>query len=519
MDQMIRPEQAALNTIERKLARLRLMDFATYIWPTTNTTNGYQRAAHLELVAQKLEQVELYVATKGKQGIGRLMISMPPRTGKTETVSKIFPAWFLGRNPDKRVIITSYGADLAQRASRSIRDYVDSKRFRAVFGEMSSVKEPVALSDDSRSKNNWDLAKPHRGGVDSAGVGGALVGFGADLMIVDDPLKNREEAESESRRKVVSTWWQSTAYTRLEDFGAVVIVHTRWHPEDLAGTLLKLSESDPIADTYEVLHLPALALEEKDFPQNEAEYHANLRAGIFVPYKDPLGREAGHALWPEKYDEISLEKTRSNVGDYEFGCQYQQMPRPITGGFFDRSMFKVIKGDDPIIPKKLSWVRYVDLAMGQSERSDWNTSLAEAMDDDKGRVFCRGMLRIHDINEFLPMLVDLMLSPAERGTIWGIETTGFQSLVFQEFMKDKRLARVSIVEVKPEKDKVTRALPVRTRGTQGLIYLIDDGDWIEDYLREMLVFPTGQHDDQVDTTSGGFEMIAEYGGPLLAFVA
>lgn len=512
---LTRPEEAAAELAARELARRHLLDFATYIWPPNSADGGgYMRARHLEIVCQALEEVELYVRTKGREGTGRLMIAQPPRTSKTETVSKIFPAWLLGRNPDKRVILTAYGADLAQNSSQAVRNYVDSKRFRAVFGSLSSAADPVALSEDSRSKASWDLAVPHRGGVHSTGIGGAIVGRGAHLLIADDPFKNRDEAESEAYRTKVETWWKSAAYTRLEDGGAIVVVHTRWHPDDLAGMLLKLSQTDPLADTYKVIYLPALALAEEDYPRDEAEFKENLRSGIYIPYKDPLGRKPGEALWPEKYDESDLERTRINIGDYEFASQYQQLPRPMTGGFFDDGDWKVIRREE--LPERLQWYRHVDLAMGQSERSDWNATLAQAMQDKTGNVYARDMVRIHDINEFLPVLKMMMLSREERGTIWGIESVGFQSLVFQEFMRDRELANVAIMEIKPDKDKVTRALPARTRAKNGQYYLVD-GPWIEQFKREAHEFPTGKHDDQVDTLSGGLEMIAEIGGPLVAF--
>lgn len=509
---LISDQEKALEAILREEARRHLMPYVTYMW------SGYIPARHLKLVAEKLEQVELFIRTKGKEGIGRLMVFMPPRMGKTELVGKFFPSWFLGRNPDKRVMITSYGADLAETSSRAVRNLVLDLKYRPIFGDLSPAEDPITLSEDSRSKANWDLAKPHRGGVSAAGVGGAVTGKGADLLIVDDPYKNRDDAESEAYREKVDSWWKSSAYTRLEDGAAVVIVHTRWHPDDLAGMLLKMSVTDPLADKYEVVFLPALALDEDDYPKNEAEFTKNLENGVYVPQVDQLGRKPGEELWPEKYSRKDIERIRINSGPREFASLQQQLPRPMKGNFFDDYMFNIIKPTDPMIPKKLNWVRYVDLAMGQSERSDWNATLAMAM-DDKGRVFCRGMLRVHDIQEFLPQLKDLMLMKSEANTTWGIETVGFQSLVFQEFQKDRAMAKVAIYEIKPEKDKVSRAQPIRTRGMQGLIFLIDEGDWIDDYLAEMRNFPTGKHDDQVDTTSGGLEMIAEYGGPLVAFVA
>ena len=144
----------------------------------------------------------------------------------------------MGKQPDKRVILTSYGADLAQDDSRAVRAYVTGSKFAALFGEKSTLDAPVELSEDASAKSAWDLAEPHRGGLVAAGVGGGITGKGAHLLVVDDPFKNRDEANSEAYRKRVMSWWRSSAYTRLEDGGAIVITHTRWHPNDLAGELL-----------------------------------------------------------------------------------------------------------------------------------------------------------------------------------------------------------------------------------------------------------------------------------------
>lgn len=493
------PQEAASELARRELAKSELIYFAKYMYPR------YQQTRHLRYVAKKLERVELYVRTKGEEGIGRLMIFMPPRTGKTELTAKMFSAWFLGRNPDKRVILSAYGASLAEDSSRAVRNYVMDTRFQAIFGKLDTLDDPVMLSEDSRSVSRWDLAAPYRGGLLAAGVGGAITGKGADLLIVDDPYKSREEAQRDSYRESVDSWWQSAAYTRLEDGAAIVIVHTRWHPDDLAGALLKRSVSDPLADDYEVVFLPAIALEEESYPTNEEAFKDNLSKGLYLPYKDQIGRMPGDPLWPEKYNANDLEKIQVNVGDFEFASLYQQLPRPMTGNFFDAEMFKVVARKD--VPTGLKWVRYNDLAMGETERSDWNVSLAAAMDEATGDLYYRDMLRVHDINKFMVELKRVMLLPEEKGVRHGFESNGFQSLVLKEFIKDHELATVPMQSIKVEKDKVTRATPIRTRGTQGKVFLVD-GPWVKGFQAEALNFPNGKHDDQVDSASGGLEMVA-----------
>ena len=491
--------EAAEERLRREKARRGMIDFSCYVAPF------YKPARHHRLVAEKLEQVERFIGSKGKEGIGRLMVFEPPRHGKTEQVSRLFPAWLLGRQPDSRVILTSYGADLAQDDSKAVRAYVTGERFAALFGQQSALDDAVQLSEDTRSKSNWDLAEPYRGGVVAAGIGGGITGKGAHLLVIDDPFKNRDEAESDAYRRKVMSWYRSAAYQRLEDGGAVVITHTRWHPDDLAGQLLQMMAADPLmADQWEVVFLPALALDGQDYSQNEADFQKNLLNGVYLPDRDPLGRLPGAALWPEKYDERALARIRANAGEFEFASLDQQQPRPAEGGFFDEKDFSIVER----APAGLMWVRYVDLALGKTQASDWNTALAVALDSSSGIVYLRDMLRVHELTEFLAQMRSWMTSPGELGVFWGIEDVAFQSLVFQTLLKDASLAGVAIETVRPEGDKVARARALQTRAKQGTVRLVR-GPWNLAFIQEALSFPGGAHDDQVDTASGGLQMIAK----------
>ena len=500
--QGISAEAAALERIRREKARRELIDFSCYVAPF------YRPARHHRLVAEYLLQVLSYIETKGEDGIGRLMIFEPFRHGKTEQVSRLFPAFVLGKLPDSRVILTSYGADLAQDDSRAVRNYVTCDRFQALFGSRAAIDEPVELSDDSRSRSNWNLATPHRGGVVAAGVGGGITGKGAHLLVVDDPFKNRDEAESEAYRKRVMSWWRSSAYTRLEDGGAIVMTHTRWHPEDLAGQLLTEMASDPLlADQWTVLFLPMLALAADEYSKDEAEFQRNLLRGLFLPARDPLGRKPGEALWAEKYNEAAVARIRRNIGEAEFMSLGQQLPRPASGGFFDESDFEIVER----APEGLRWVRYVDLALGESVRADWNATAAEALDESDGYLYVRDMLRVRELTEFMPQVASWMLSDLENGVVWGFEAVNFQTLVMREFLKDKRLAKIPIMPVTPQGDKVSRARAIQTRGKQGLVRLVR-GAWNQAFIAEALSFPRGAHDDQIDTVSGGLQMISDDAG-------
>lgn len=490
------PRQAALVALQRESARRHLLDFAVTMNPK------YQRTPAHVLIAEKLEQVERYIVSGGREGIGRLMIFMPPRHGKTE-LTKLFQAWFLGRNPDMRVITTSYSADLANDNSRAVRDLILSRAYAGIFGGLASREDPVEISDEVRSIAAWNLKPPHKGGMLAAGVGGGITGRGAHLLTIDDPFKNRDEAGSEAHRKRVLSWYRSVAYTRLEYGGAVVLINTRWDQEDLSGELLRHMVSDELGDTWEVVFLPAFALEEKQYPKDEAEFRENLLRGIYIPLGgDQIGRSPGEALWPQKYDAERLRIIQSNTLDFEFAAQYQQMPRLAEGNFFDDRDFVIVER----APDGLQWFRYVDLAKGQNTGNDFNCTYAVAMDTN-GDLYIRDPLKERNIDEFLPQCKILMLSDDERGTVWGIEDVAFQFLVVRDFLADPRLANVQIVGIPVKGSKEDRARAWRLRAKQGKVKLVR-GLWNLDFIRVAASFPNGRHDDDVDSVSGGVEMIA-----------
>ena len=201
-----------------------------------------------------------------------------------------------------------------------------------------------------------------------------------------------------------------------------------------------------------------------------------------------------------------MARIKANVGAFEFASLDQQQPRPAEGGFFDEANFKVVD----YVPEGLQWFRYVDLALGKTQTADWNTAVATALDASTGIVYFRDMLRVHELDDFMRQAKSWMLSDAEKGTIWGFENVAFQSLVMKDFLKDATLANVAIIPITPDGDKVTRARPLQTRARQGLVCL-KRGAWTQPFINEATEFPNGKHDDQVDTASGGMEMVASEG--------
>lgn len=506
----ITPTAAQAELARRELARRHLVDFSVYVAP------WYKPARHHIYLAGKLEQVKRYIETQGREGIGRLIVCEPPQYGKTEQTSRLFPAWVLGDLPDSRIILTSYGADLATENSRITRNYVASEAYANVFGTRSATDEPVELSAESRSVVSWTL-KEHRGSVFAAGVGGGITGRPANLVVIDDPFKSREDAESETYRRKVMSWYRSVVYPRVANTpgAAIIIMHTRWDQEDLVGQLLAQMVSDPDADQWDVVFLPALALEEHQYPKTREEFRENLLRGTYIPMDgDPLGRKAGEALWPERSSAEKVLRTKANMLDYDFEALFQQMPRMAVGEFFDDADFQI----EERAPEGLQWFRYVDLALGESTTADRNSSIAVGLDEQTGDLWLRDRIKERNLDGFLGMVRAAMLSDAEQGVEWGIEDVAFQRLVVKQFLQNPALARIRIRGVKPMGDKVERARPWQLRAKQGHVKLVR-APWNLDFIREATSFPKGRHDDDVDTVSGGVQMIAEGAGGSMVTVS
>jgi len=496
------PGSGVQERVKREKARRHFLDFCGYVdkkYPTD--------AQHLQFLAGKLEQVADYVLSGGQHGISRLMVFMPPRYWKSSSCSQKFPAWVLGKNPELRIILASYGADLATEHSGKVRDLIEGERYKNLFGSRSSRELPVEINEDKHSAAAWALEN-HSGGMVSAGVGGALVGKGGHLIILDDPFKNRDEAASESNRKKLVTWYRSSFYTRQEDNAAIIVILTRWDQEDIAGVLLADSVNDEEADQWDVVFLPALALDEKDYPTTQEQYRENLLRGIFIPMGgDQMGRQPGEPLWPKKHDAKKLRTISANIEDFEFISQYQQMPRLAIGGFLDDDDFKIVDK----CPEGLQWFSYIDLALGASETSDFNATGAVALAGEN--LYIRDVIDERDLEEvFLPEVRERMLSDREAGTIWGFEDVAFQVLVLKQFLKDAALVDKEIMAVVPKGDKVSRARGWRRRAKNKHVFLLR-GAWNKRLIRQAAAFPKGPHDDMIDFISGSVQMIADEADP------
>ena len=307
---------------------------------------------HHDIVGQELVRAEKRVIKGGDRQLF-IFLLVPPRHGKSEEASILFPSWFLGRNPDKEIITSSYSADLAQDFGSKTRDIMQSTEYSFIFPE-------VALRQDSKSKAKW--VTEQGGGYTSVGVGGPLTGRGAHILLIDDPVKSREEADSETIQEKIWEWFRSTAYSRLEPNGVVIIIMQRWHKQDLVGKIeAEFKDREDI--DLRVLKFPAVAIE------------------------DGKQRKTGEALWPQRYDEKALATIRRTVGEVNWASQYQQEPILMENQEFRPEYFKYFEEED-LVGKDLEYTITVDLATGDKEVKNGDDVVITTVGKEKGKPQC-----------------------------------------------------------------------------------------------------------------------------------
>ena len=443
----------------RKLARQNLIDFTTY------TKHDYHIGQHHHLLCEKLEAVE-----RGE--IDRLMVFMPPRHGKSELASKRFPAWFLGRNPSKQIITASYSAKLADKFGRDVRNLVTSNKFQCLFPD-------VTLATDSKAKDLWETNK---GGVFlTAGVGGSMTGYGGHLAIIDDPVKDRQDAESEVMRENVWDWYKSVLRTRIMPGGAIIIVQTRWHVDDLSGRLLN-EMNNGTGEKWEVINLPAIANDSNDL----------------------LNRNIGDPLWPEAYNREELEQIKKAVGERDWSALYQGEPTLSTGSIFKVNMLNIVDA----APTNSQVVRRWDFAASKDVGKydpDWTVGVKMQRNTDGGYTIL-DIVRLRGLPDEVEKTVKAVASQDGYDVKIVIPQDPGQAGVAQAQYYAKILSGYKIEAVRETGDKATRADPFASQVNIGNVSLLR-ANWNRTYIDELAAFPSGSHDDQIDASSGAFEQI------------
>lgn len=477
---------AELAATEAELGRRTNLTFTLY------TNHDYEVNWHHRLVASELDRV---LAGKCR----RLMIFEPPQNGKSEQVSRRFPAFTFGKKPDHRIIACSYNMSLAQDMSRDVQKIMSTNEYRALFPETRLAEQryehdPLTgrrTHAEKRTQGQFDIVGK-KGSYIAAGIDGPITGKSADIGIIDDPVKNRAEAESEVYRDRVWEWYKSAFATRqFGSHGAIIICLTRWHEDDLAGRLLKLAKENPDADQWDVITLPAIA--------------------ETIQVRDP--RKVGQALWPAKYPLPELKRRRAGMGEYDWSALFQQNPAPSGGGLFKEEWFagRILDAAPAIMRTARGW----DTA-GTENGGDWTVGVKigeEFWQDTNGDVLPTGRFIVLDVvrkqlgpdgvDKLIKLTADLdgMNKCAQREEKEGGSAGGAVTSARLKMMKGHNYAEVIITG-----SKVTRSKPFRAQCEGGNVYLLR-GDWNAQYIKELCAFPTGKNDDDVDGSSTAFNSV------------
>jgi predicted phage terminase large subunit-like protein len=425
--------------LRRRAARRSLINFTKYTLPR------YTPAAHHQLIAEKLEGV-------ANGSVERLMVNMPPRHGKSELASRRFPAYLLGVDPRIEIVVASYNADKAREFGYEVRDIVRSTEYQMLF-------PGVSLKEDSRAADRWNTDAG--GSFRAVGIGTALTGRGADVLLIDDPIKDDEEADSEIRRERIWSWYSSVAYTRLSPGGRVVVIQTRWHEDDLTGRLLL--EQSKGGDTWDILELPAIL-------------------------KD------GSALWPERYPLEHLERIKRVTLPRHWSALYQQRPAPEEGVYYKRDWFRYY--DEP--PKHLRIYGASDYAVTEGD-GDYTVHLVVGVDPDDN-IYVLDLWRGQTASD---VWISAWLSLAKqwKPLMW-VEENGQIIKSIGPFL-DKRMREEKVYvrreQVASSADKPTRSRSIQARTAMGKVYFPSKAAWLPEFTAELLTFPAGRNDDMVDT--------------------
>lgn len=432
-------------------------------------------ARHVQLISDTVTRAvhESMATRKGRI----VLIEAPPGHAKSDTISVHTPLWFLSKWSDRNVALGTYGHEKAAAWGRHNRDLITENEDQMV----------LRLRADSKAKHHW--LTQEGGGLLCTGVGGPLTGFRAHMLIIDDPIKDAEEANSETMREKTWEWYTTVALTRCWPEAVVIVLMTRWHHDDLIGRIKEnyaeaLKQGRDVTPV-ECLRLPCLADSDDD----------------------PLGRDGGQALWPSIYDEEWASRKQTDVGSRAWQALYQQNPTPDEGGMFKREYFNYFteSGDwyempgYRVLKRNCRFFQTVDTAMKETQQSDYTVISTFALTPDARLLVVDVQRERLEVPRQWPMIRRRIRDARRMGRyLWtAVEDKGSGIGLIQTARK----MGVPLRTLKADRDKVTRATPASVWYENGMVYHRQEASWVGAFESELLNFPNGKHDDQVDTVA------------------
>ena len=405
-------------------------------------------------------------------------------THNSEIASKTFPAWHLGHHPNHDIIGCSYSAALAIDFSRKVRGLVQDERYPNIFKD-------TLMDETSQSAERWNTSTG--GGYVAAGVQGPITGRGAHIAVIDDPVKDREAAESETTRQAIKDWYSSTLYTRLAPGGGILVIQTRWHEDDLGGWLLEqmkeaeqemagTGEWPSDADRWEVVRYPAIATHDEEY------------------------RKSGEALHPERYPLKSLNRIKRTLIPRDWEALYQQNPVSADGDYFKKDNFILYDTAPPLEALRIyaAW----DLAIGQKTTNDFTCGVVVGIDRSNDIWVLHRYYGRWGSDQLIQQFFECqrVWNPTLQGIEHGQIEMTLEPFILKEMAEKKQ--KFNYIKLKTRgNDKMTRARPIQGRMEQSRVHFPRNAPWFQEMQNEMLAFPSGKHDDQVDALAWIGQMI------------